>query len=112
MTLARLGLLSLLALTGCKREPIAMTKDAGLSQRRQDALARATPANVSMSMDAGTIHGRARNFDEVAVSMRELNNIVWTSKGWGRVVERQRGGSFRVQLDPRWPLHFGLLVTR
>ena len=68
-----------------------------------DALATAIPKKVWLtSFDekggAATMVGTAESFDDVSVFMRGLNNIVWCPKGMGRVVERQRNGSFRVEL--------------
>lgn len=68
-----------------------------------DALATAIPKKVWLtSFDeksgAAVMVGTAESFDDVSEFMRGLNNIVWCPKGMGRVVERQRNGSFRVEL--------------
>ena len=42
--------------------------------------------------------GTAESFDDVSEFMRGLNNIAWCPKGMGRVVERMRNGSFKIEL--------------
>lgn len=54
--------------------------------------------SFQMKNGSGRISGTARSFDSVSEFMRGLNNVVWTAKGPGRIVERQRNGNFRVEL--------------
>jgi type IV pilus assembly protein PilN len=69
-----------------------------------DALSTAIPKKVQLGAfdekgGAATMQGVAESFDDVSEFMRGLNNIVWTPKGMGRVVERKRDGSgARVEL--------------
>lgn len=69
--------------------------------RRRDALVRDTPKNVTARFTAGQsrIVGKAKTFDDVSELMRNLNNAVWCPKGAGRIVERQRNNTVRVQID-------------
>ncbi|MDP3208413.1 MAG: hypothetical protein Q8M65_04620 [Rhodoglobus sp.] len=105
----RLGLLSILVVTGCRRDrrpavppPIAqeVTPEERRRARQREALAQITPANVSVDLfsDGGRLEGRAATFDDVSALMRGLNNIILVPQGFGRVVERQRDGGFRVEL--------------
>lgn len=105
----RLGLLSILVVTGCKRdEPAAVVASPAVDQvtpqqrwrsRQSVALTQVTPPNVSveLSADGRTMEGRAATFDDVSELMRALNNIVSAPRGNARVVERQRDGGFRVE---------------
>ena len=68
-----------------------------------DALATATPKKVWLSSfddkaGAAMLVGAAESYDDVSEFMRALKNIVWTPRGMGRVVERKRDGSARVEL--------------
>lgn len=68
-----------------------------------DALATATPKKVWISSfedkgGAATLVGAAESYDDVSEFMRALKNIVWSPRGMGRVVERKRDGSARVEL--------------
>lgn len=63
-----------------------------------DALATAMPKKVWVTEfdekgGAVKMQGSAESFEDVSELMRGLNNIVWTPKGMGRVVERKRDGS-------------------
>lgn len=69
-----------------------------------DALATAMPKKVwvtDFDEKGGGVKmvGNAESFEDVSELMRGLNNIVWTPKGMGRVVERKRDGSgVRVEI--------------
>lgn len=68
-----------------------------------DALATSTPKKVWVSSfedkgGAATLVGAAESYDDVSEFMRALKNITWTPRGMGRVVERKRDGSARVEL--------------
>jgi type IV pilus assembly protein PilN len=69
-----------------------------------DALATAMPKKVwvtEFDEKGGAVKmiGSAESFEDVSELMRGLNNIVWTPKGMGRVVERKRDGSgVRVEI--------------
>lgn len=80
-----------------------LTKQRAGPVKMLDALATAIPKKVwllSFEERGGgaAITGNAESFDDVSEFMRGLNNIVWTPKGMGRVVERPRNGNFRVEL--------------
>ncbi len=72
--------------------------------RMMDALARATPKNVWVDSfdekgNAVKLNGSAFSHEDVAEFMRGLGQIVWTSKGMGRVVEQRRDAkTTRVEL--------------
>lgn len=68
-----------------------------------DALSTAIPKKVWITSfderaSAVVMSGNAATFDDVSEFMRGLNSIAWTPKGMGRVVERKRDGSARVEL--------------
>lgn len=69
-----------------------------------DALATAMPKKVwvtDFDEKGGGVKmvGNAESFEDVSELMRGLNNIVWSPKGMGRVVERKRDGSgVRVEI--------------
>jgi type IV pilus assembly protein PilN len=69
-----------------------------------DALATCIPKKVWVTTfeekgGAVKLQGSAESFEDVSEFMRGLNNIVWTPKGMGRVVEMKRDGSAaRVEL--------------
>ena len=80
-----------------------LTKQRAGPVKLLDALATATPKKVWLTSfeekgGAAIMVGTAESFDDVSEFMRGLNNIVWCPKGMGRVVERQRNGSFRVEM--------------
>lgn len=80
-----------------------LTKQRAGPVKLLDALATAIPKKVWLTSfeeksGAAIMVGNAESFDDVSEFMRGLNNIVWSSKGMGRVVERQRNGNFRVEL--------------
>ena len=80
-----------------------LTKQRAGPVKLLDALATAIPKKVWLlsfeeNGGAAVITGTAESFDDVSEFMRGLNNIVWCTKGMGRVVERQRNGNFRVEL--------------
>lgn len=80
-----------------------LTKQRAGPVKLLDALATSIPKKVWIaSFDekggAATMTGSADSFDDVSEFMRGLNNIVWSPKGMGRVVERKRDSSFRVEL--------------
>jgi len=72
--------------------------------RMMDALANAIPKKVWLTAFTETdgkvsVAGSALSHDEVAEFMRGLNNIVWTPKGMGRLVEQRREArASRVEL--------------
>jgi type IV pilus assembly protein PilN len=55
-------------------------------------------AAFKLSAAGVTMSGEADSLDDVAEFMRGLNNVVVTSRGLGRVVERKRDANIRVQL--------------
>lgn len=69
-----------------------------------DALTLAIPKKVYVTdfdekSEALKLVGQAESLDDVSEFMRGLNNLVWTPKGMGRVVEARRDGtSARVEL--------------
>lgn len=68
-----------------------------------DALATAIPKKVWITSfteagGAAVMAGQAESYDDVSEFMRGLNNIVWTTKGMGRAVERKKDGKARVEL--------------
>jgi type IV pilus assembly protein PilN len=69
-----------------------------------DALATAIPKKVFVTdfdekSEVLKLIGSAESLDDVSDFMRSLNNMVWTPKGMGRVVETKRdGSSARVEL--------------
>lgn len=80
-----------------------LTKQRAGPVKLLDALSTAIPKKVWLTSfeekgGAAKMVGTAESFDDVSEFMRGLNNIVWCPKGMGRVVERQRNGSFRVEL--------------
>lgn len=80
-----------------------LTKQRAGPVKLLDALATSVPKKVwIMSFEEkggnATMVGSADSFDDVSEFMRGLNNIVWCPKGMGRVVERKRDNSFRVEL--------------
>jgi type IV pilus assembly protein PilN len=80
-----------------------LTKQRAGPVKMLDALATSIPKKVWLVSfeekgGAAALIGNAESFDDVSEFMRGLNNIVWCSKGMGRVVERQRNGNFRVEL--------------
>jgi type IV pilus assembly protein PilN len=63
--------------------------------RMLDALATATPKKVWLTkfeekQNAVVVDGRAASVDDVSEFMRGLQNMVWTPKGMGRLVETKR----------------------
>jgi type IV pilus assembly protein PilN len=72
--------------------------------RMLDALATCIPKKVwidefSEANSAVRLTGNADSHDDVSDFIKGLTNIVWTSKGMGRVVEQKRDASFsRVEL--------------
>jgi type IV pilus assembly protein PilN len=72
--------------------------------RMMDALATATPKKVWLqtfkeAQENVDLKGSAVSLDDVAEFMKNLQNIVWTPKGIGKVVERPRDGkTVRVEL--------------
>jgi type IV pilus assembly protein PilN len=96
-----------------KRKKEVEEKLSGLEELRKkrggpvkllDALATAIPKKVWLTSfeekdGAAKVVGGADSFEDVSEFMRGLNNVVWTPKGMGRVVEMKRDGSAaRVQL--------------
>ena len=80
-----------------------LTKQRAGPVKMLDALATAIPKKVWLTTfeekaGGAVIVGNAESFDDVSEFMRGLNNIVWSPKGMGRVVERKRDGNFRVEL--------------
>lgn len=80
-----------------------LTKQRAGPVKLLDALATAIPKKVWLISfeekgGAAIMVGNAESFDDVSEFMRGLNNIVWSNKGMGRVVERMRNGNFRVEL--------------
>lgn len=80
-----------------------LTKQRAGPVKLLDALSTSVPKKVwitSFEEKGGnaTMVGSADSFDDVSEFMRGLNNIVWCPKGMGRVVERKRDNSFRVEL--------------
>lgn len=80
-----------------------LTKQRAGPVKLLDALATAIPKKVWITSfeekgGAAVMVGNADSFDDVSEFMRGLNNIVWCPKGMGRVVERKRDSSFRVEL--------------
>lgn len=69
-----------------------------------DALSEAVPRKAWVSSfeekaSAAKLAGQAETLDDVSELMRGLNNVVWTPKGLGRVVEVKRDGTrARVEL--------------
>lgn len=69
-----------------------------------DALSEAVPRKASVSSfeeksSSAKLSGQAETLDDVSELMRGLNNVVWTPKGLGRVVEVKRDGTrARVEL--------------
>lgn len=69
-----------------------------------DALATCVPKKVWVTNfeekgGAVKLTGNADSFEDVSEFMKGLNNVVWTPKGMGRVVEMKRDGSAaRVEL--------------
>ncbi len=75
-----------------------LRKQRGGPVKLLDALATAMPKKVwvtDFDEKGGGVKlvGNAESFEDVSELMRGLNNIVWTPKGMGRVVERKRDGS-------------------
>ena len=72
--------------------------------RMLDALATSTPKKVWIrdfdeKNNAVKVTGSAVNHEDVSDFMRSLQNIVWTPKGMGRLVEQKRDAkTFRVEL--------------
>ena len=72
--------------------------------RMMDALATATPKKVWLTnfdekSNAVKIDGSAFSHEDVADFMRNLEDIVWTPKGIGRLIDQKRGAqSSRVEL--------------
>jgi len=63
--------------------------------RMLDALATATPKKVWLTkfeekQNAVVVDGRAASVDDVSEFMRGLQNMVWTPKGMGRLVDQKR----------------------
>ncbi len=80
-----------------------LTKQRAGPVKLLDALATAIPKKVWLSSfeekgGAAVMVGTAESFDDVSEFMRGLNNIAWCPKGMGRVVERMRNGSFKIEL--------------
>ncbi|HEY0882581.1 MAG TPA: PilN domain-containing protein [Archangium sp.] len=80
-----------------------LTKQRAGPVKLLDALATAIPKKVWITSfeekgGAAIMVGNADSFDDVSEFMRGLNNIVWSPKGMGRVVERKRDNSFRVEM--------------
>jgi|LakWasMet46_HOW7_FD_contig_51_344555_length_2672_multi_4_in_0_out_0_2 type IV pilus assembly protein PilN len=81
-----------------------LTKQRAGPVKLLDALATAIPKKVWLTQfnekgGAASMSGNAESYDDVSEFMRGLNNIVWTPKGMGRVVERKRDGTgARVEL--------------
>lgn len=68
-----------------------------------DALATSTPKKVWLKSfedkgGAATLVGNAESYEDVSEFMRALNNVVWSPKGMGRVVERKKDKGARVEL--------------
>lgn len=80
-----------------------LTKQRAGPVKLLDALATAIPKKVWITSfeekgGAAVMMGHAESYDDVSEFMRGLNSIAWCPKGMGRVVERKRDGSFRVEL--------------
>jgi len=80
-----------------------LTKQRAGPVKLLDALATAIPKKVWITSfeekgGAAIMQGNADSFDDVSEFMRGLNNIVWSPKGMGRVVERKRDNNFRVEM--------------
>ncbi len=81
-----------------------LTKQRAGPVKMLDALATAIPKKVWITTfdeksGSAKMEGSAESYDDVSEFMRGLNNIVWTPKGMGRVVDRKRDGtSARVEL--------------
>lgn len=80
-----------------------LRKQRGGPVKLLDALSTAIPKKVwvtEFDEKAGGVKllGSAESFEDVSEFMRGLNNIVWTPKGMGRVVELRRDSSARVEL--------------
>jgi len=69
-----------------------------------DALSTATPKKVWLTkfeekQNAVVVDGRAASVDDVSEFMRGLQNMVWTPKGMGRLVDQKRDSqTSRVEL--------------
>jgi type IV pilus assembly protein PilN len=80
-----------------------LTKQRAGPVKLLDALATAIPKKVWITSfeekgGAAVMQGNADSFDDVSEFMRGLNNIVWSPKGMGRVVERKRDNNYRVEM--------------
>ena len=80
-----------------------LTKQRAGPVKLLDALATAIPKKVWLVSfeekgGAAVMVGTAESFDDVSEFMRGLNNIAWSPKGMGRVVERMRNGAFKIEL--------------
>ena len=81
-----------------------LSKKRGGPVKLLDALSEATPKKAWVSSfeeknASVKVAGQAESLDDVSEFMRGLNNLVWTPKGLGRVVEVKRDGSqARVEL--------------
>lgn len=81
-----------------------LRKQRGGPVKLLDALATSIPkkvwlVNFEEKGGAVKVTGSADSFEDVSEFMRGLNNVVWTPKGMGRVVEMKRDGSAaRVEL--------------
>jgi type IV pilus assembly protein PilN len=75
-----------------------LRKQRGGPVKLLDALSTCIPKKVWVTEfeekgGAVKLMGNADSFDDVSEFMRGLNNVVWTPKGMGRVVELKRDGS-------------------
>jgi len=80
-----------------------LTKQRAGPVKMLDALATAIPKKVWLTSfeekgGSAIMMGSADSYDDVSEFIRGLNNIVWTNKGMGRVVEKKREGNYRVEL--------------
>lgn len=81
-----------------------LRKQRGGPVKLLDALSTSIPKKVWLTTfeekgGAVKVTGSADSFEDVSEFMRGLNNVVWTPKGMGRVVEMKRDGSAaRVEL--------------
>jgi type IV pilus assembly protein PilN len=81
-----------------------LRKQRGGPVKLLDALAQATPKKLwlgTFEEKEGSVKlsGNADSFEDVSEFMHGLNNLVWTPKGMGRVVElKPDGSSARVEL--------------
>lgn len=81
-----------------------LRKQRGGPVKLLDALSTSIPKKVWLTTfeekgGAVKVVGSADSFEDVSEFMRGLNNVVWTPKGMGRVVEMKRDGSAaRVEL--------------